>query len=189
MQLKPFLEALYDGPVIASVKDDEGLADALLSQCRVIFLLYGNVITIADLVARVKDAGKLVLVHLDLVDGLALRDISVEFIARHTLADGIITTKPQLARRAKALGLIALQRFFLLDSLALQNVHKQLEQDCCDLIEVLPGIMPKVIRALAATTGKPIIAGGLIADKEDVTSALSAGAIAVSSTNREIWFL
>ncbi|MEG1720939.1 MAG: glycerol-3-phosphate responsive antiterminator, partial [Pseudoflavonifractor sp.] len=39
------------------------------------------------------------------------------------------------------------------------------------------------------TTGKPIIAGGLIADKEDVTSALSAGAIAVSSTNREIWFL
>lgn len=35
----------------------------------------------------------------------------------------------------------------------------------------------------------PIIAGGLISEKDSVMSALSAGAMAVSSTNHEVWKL
>ena len=38
-----------------------------------------------------------------------------------------------------------------------------------------------------AVEGNPIIAGGLISDKESVMAALSAGAIAVSSTNHGVW--
>ena len=34
-----------------------------------------------------------------------------------------------------------------------------------------------------------VIAGGLIADKEDVMGALEAGAVAVSSTNPGVWEL
>ncbi len=189
MMVNDFLNALYDCPVAASVKDDQGLERALCSQCGAVFLLYGSVLSIAELVAQIKAAGKLALVHLDLVEGLAQRDVSVEFIARATQADGIITTRPQLAKKAKSLGLISLQRFFLLDSLALESLRKQLEQDTCDLVEVLPGAMPKVLRQLSDVIRKPFIAGGLIADKEDVTAALSAGAVAVSSTKEEIWFL
>lgn len=189
MKRDAFLDILYDSPVIASVKDAAGLELALRSQCGAVFLLYGSVLELDTLVARVKSTGKAVLVHQDLVDGLAQRDAAVEFIAARTAADGIITTRPALAKRAKALGLLALQRFFLLDSMALENMSRQLEQDCCDLIEVLPGIMPRVIRELSATVRKPIVAGGLIRDKEDVTSALSAGAVGVSSTREDVWFL
>lgn len=189
MRLREFLDALYDCPVVASVKDLEGLEAALESDCRVIFLLSSGLLELEEQVERIKGAGKLALVHLDLVDGLAAREASVDYIARRTRADGIITTRPQLARRAKALGLISLQRFFLLDSMAVDNLRRQLEQDGCDLIEVLPGAMPKVIQGLAASTRKPIIAGGLICDKEDVTGALAAGAVAVSSTSRAVWFL
>jgi len=49
--------------------------------------------------------------------------------------------------------------------------------------------MPKVIRKISGSTDKPIIAGGLISDKEDVINALAAGAVSVSSTQRAIWFL
>mgnify|MGYP003276713566 FL=1 len=189
MALSVFLDALYDCPVVASVKDEAGLERALASQCRVVFLLFGSVLNIAALVARVKGAGKLALVHLDLVEGLAQRDVSVDFLARDTRADGVITTRPQLARHAKGLGLISLQRFFLLDSMAVENMRKTLEQDGCDLIEVLPGAMPKVLRGLTASIRKPVIAGGLICDKEDVTGALAAGAVAVSSTSEDVWFL
>ncbi|WP_352427367.1 glycerol-3-phosphate responsive antiterminator, partial [Enterocloster asparagiformis] len=35
----------------------------------------------------------------------------------------------------------------------------------------------------------PIIAGGLIADKEDVMNALEAGALAISSTNQKVWLM
>ena len=189
MKLRTFLDALYDCPVVASVKDEAGLEEALRSDCRVLFLLFGSLLDLTGHVERAKAAGKLVLVHLDLVEGLAPREVSVDYIARQTRADGVITTRPQLAKRARALGLISLQRFFLLDSMAVDSLRRSLEQDSCDLIEVLPGVMPKVIRQLAATVRKPIIAGGLIQDKEDVTGALAAGAVAVSSTSRSVWFL
>ena len=58
-----------------------------------------------------------------------------------------------------------------------------------DVIEVLPGLMPKAIRRLVSYTSVPVIAGGLIGDREDVISMLSAGALAISSTNEDIWFL
>ena len=75
----------------------------------------------------------------------------------------------------------------LLDSMALKNVERHFSQESADLVEVLPGLMPKIIRQLCRTTGRPIIAGGLITDKEDVTGALGAGAVAVSSTNPAVW--
>ena len=181
------LELLADGPVIAAVKDEAGLAAALTSDVAVIFLLYGDVLTIGDMASRVHQAGKKVFVHLDLVDGLASREIAADFIARNTVADGVLSTKAGLCRRAKDLGLIAIQRFFLLDSMALKNIEHPPTHDPSDLIEVLPGLMPKMIRRIIGITGKPVIAGGLISDKEDVTGALGAGAVAVSTTNPAVW--
>lgn len=181
------LELLADGPVIAAVKDDEGLAAALNSDVSVVFLLYGDLLSLGTLVQRIHDAGKVVFVHLDLVEGLAAREISVDFVAKHTAADGVLSTKAALTRRAKELGLAAIQRFFLLDSMAIKNIEKQLPLGASDLIEVLPGLMPKIIRQVVSLAGRPVIAGGLITDKDDVTRALSAGAVAVSSTNAAVW--
>jgi glycerol uptake operon antiterminator len=150
-------------------------------------VLYGTVVDIADIVCTARAAGKAVIVHIDLIDGLAARDVAVDFIVQNTKADGIISTKPALVRRAKEKGLVGIRRFFLLDSLAMCNMEKQLAADTPDLVEVLPGTMPKTLRQVVAKTQVPIIAGGLIADKEDVVNALSAGAVAVSSTNAAVW--
>ena len=65
----------------------------------------------------------------------------------------------------------------------------QLSQNGADLVEVLPGAMPKAIAQLAASIQKPIIAGGMIRDKEDVTRALGAGAVGISASNETIWGL
>ena len=186
MERNQLLNLLAAGPVIAAVKGGDGLEAALDSDVPVIFLLSGDILSVADAAARVRKAGKRVFVHLDLIDGLAAREVSADFIARQTAADGIISTKAALTRRGRELGLVTIQRFFLLDSMALDNIQRQKAQDC-DLIEVLPGLMPKIIRRVAQLTGKPVIAGGLISDKEDVTAALSAGAVAVSTTNPAVW--
>ena len=85
--------------------------------------------------------------------------------------------------------MLAVQRFFMLDSIALVNIEKRLSFEAADAVEILPGAMPKVIRRLAAIVRKPVIAGGLISDKEDVLNALGAGAMAVSSSNPEVWLL
>ena len=181
------LNLLEGGPVIASVKNDQGLDAALESDVPVIFLLYGDVLTVGELTRRAHEAGKVVFVHLDLVDGLASREICVDFIAHNTVADGVLSTKASMSRRAKELGLLSVQRFFLLDSMAIESIQKHHAQDTSDLIEVLPGLMPKIIRQVKETVNKPVIAGGLIRQKEDVTAALAAGAVAVSATSPEVW--
>lgn len=42
---KLFKEALEDSPIIAAVKDDEGLSRCLTSDSRIIFILYGDIVT------------------------------------------------------------------------------------------------------------------------------------------------
>ncbi len=188
-----FYDAVEANPVIAAVKSDTGLQAAVeMEEIQVIFVLYGDVCTIPEILERIKAAGKKAMVHIDLIAGLSAKEISVEFIARQTRADGIITTKPALVRRAKELGIFAVLRFFVIDSLALKNIEN-LEMQCGtsrpDFIEVLPGVMPKVLGRIAKVSRIPMIAGGLITEKEDVIAALSVGAIAVSSTNQDVWKL
>ena len=65
-----FLDALEVSPVIAAVKDDEGVDACLKSESQVVFILYGDICTIPEIVSKVKAAGKLAVVHLDLIHGL-----------------------------------------------------------------------------------------------------------------------
>lgn len=182
-----FLDALHDAPVIAAVKSDEDLSRAMTSDCAAIFFLYGTILNIAELVKTAKAGGKLALVHVDLVEGLSSRDnIAVDFLADNTLADGVISTRPNLIRRAKERGLISVQRFFLLDSIAYENVLRQSSN--ADVVDILPGTMPRVLARLSAQLRQPLIASGLLADKQDVISALGAGAVAVSTTSEALWF-
>lgn len=181
------LDQLGDDPVIASVKDDAALAEVLRSDRAVVFVLYGSVLDVADIVQRCKDAGKTVLVDVDLLDGFAARDVVVTWLAQHTAADGVLSAKSNLVRAAKRAGLVAVQRFFLVDSFSYHQLPRVVDQAKPDAIEILPGCMPRVITWLRDDTDVPVIAGGLVCDKADVMAALGAGAVAVASSNRDVW--
>ena len=128
------------------------------------------------------------MVHVDLVGGLSPRDIAVDYLKNNTETDGIITTKPSLIKRAKELTMYTVHRYFLLDSMAYDNIISQQHQvSGRTFIEVLPGAMPKVIQRLCKEIRVPVIAGGLITDRESVMGALSSGAAAVSSTNHRMY--
>ena len=187
-------QKLYDmieaNPVIAAVKDMAGLeACCLVEEVKVIFVLFGDICNIDAIVKRIKLSDKVAMIHIDLVSGLNSKEIAVDYIKYHTAADGIISTRPVMLRRARELSLYTVLRVFVLDSMAFDNIEKQMNQVRPDMIEILPGLMPKVIRRVCRIAKVPVIAGGLISEKEDVMAALSAGAMAVSSTNRMVWEL
>ena len=180
-------DALSDNPIIMAIKDEEGLKACLkMPEETVVFVLYGEVATIADITKQLKESGKQVMVHMDLIAGLSAREEAVDFIAKYTQADGIISTRYEQIKRGKQLNLSTIYRIFVIDSKALSNVNRHIG-DYADIVEILPGLMPKIITRMRKALGVPIIAGGLIADKEDVIQALDAGAIAISTTNREVW--
>ena len=171
---KEFREALEDSPIIAAIKDDEGLKKCKESDSQVIFILYGDICSISDIVNEVKTSGKIAMVHIDLINGLSSKEIAVDFIKKYTEADGIITTKPAL---------------FVIDSMAYENIEKQLRAARPDLIEILPALMPKVVKRICKMSSTPVIAGGLVSEKEDIMELLDAGVTSVSSTNTDIWFV
>ena len=160
------MELLESSPVIAAVKDENGLKRSFESECQVVFIL-----------------------HADLTAGLSQKEVAVDFIRQNTQADGIISTKPLLVKRAVELGLFGIQRTFIIDSMAMNTTKKQIDAFRPDLIEVMPGIMPKVLKEIRAYTKIPIIAGGLISDKKDIMAAFNAGADAISTTKEELWFV
>lgn len=179
-------EIIEDTPVIMAVKDWAGVHQCIGQESKVVFILFGDICNIDEIVKMVKDAGKLAIVHMDLITGLGNKEISVDYIRKSTEADGIISTKPAMIKRGKELDLFTILRFFLLDSIALENVMKQ-DGSFADMIEILPGIMPKVTRCVTESLSIPVICGGLISDKEDIINALSAGAVAISTTNPVAW--
>jgi glycerol uptake operon antiterminator len=190
---RAFIEKLEANPVIAAIKDEKELEKAIETDCEIIFILYGDVCTIEGIVKRIKDSGKIAMVHIDLITGLNnSKEISVDFIKNNTKADGIITTKGNLIGRAKELGLYTVLRYFVIDSMALVNIEKQDKHGVTqpDVIEILPGIvLPKVIKKVNAVSRVPVLAGGLISDRDDVMNALNNGVLAVSTTNEAVWQL
>jgi glycerol uptake operon antiterminator len=187
-------QKLYDlieaSPVIAAVKDMEGLkACCEAEDVKVVFVLFGDICNIDSIVKEIKQSGKVVMVHIDLIAGLSSKEIAVDYIKNYTEVDGIISTRPAMIKRAKELSLYTTLRVFILDSMAFENIEKQVNQVRPDIIEILPGLMPKMIRRVSRLVKVPVIAGGLISEKEDVMAALLAGAISVSSTNQDVWKL
>lgn len=189
MRQREILEEFEDCPVVAAIKDEDGLNRCLSSDIQIVFVLYGDICNIGGIVERLKEAGKTVLIHIDLIGGLSSREIAVTFLHNTTSADGIISTKPGIIKQARELGMFAIMRFFVIDSIAFESIKRQTENVRPDMIEVLPGVMPKVISRICAGTRTPVIAGGLIADKEDIMAALGAGAVSISTTNQQVWFM
>lgn len=183
-----FFKLMEANPVIAAIKNTEGLETCqTCKEIKIVFILYGNICNICRIVEKVKEAGKIAIVHIDLVEGLSGKETAVDFIKEQTAADGIISTKPALVKRGKELGLYGILRIFMLDSMSFKNIQRQLNCVKPDALEILPGLMPKIIRRVSKMTKVLIIAGGLISEKEDVVAALSAGAVSVSTTNTAVW--
>ncbi|MEK8127579.1 glycerol-3-phosphate responsive antiterminator [Paenibacillus filicis] len=179
----------YWGParIIPAVRKQEDLLVACRSDCPVIFLLIGDLLTSENYVGQVLRAGKKVFLHVDFIGGLSGDPIVMKYIAERLRPTGIISTKSHFVKHAKKNGLLAVQRLFLIDTSALEQGIHNIEQSEPDAVEIMPGLIPRVITQLRERTALPIIAGGLIQEHSEIDIALQAGASAVSMGNRQLW--
>lgn len=183
---KELYDCLEDNPIIAAVHENL-FDDALACPCDVIFLLGGNLLTLEDKIKAAKSAGKIIFVHIDLADGIGKDKAGVGFIARLG-ADGIISTRANLIRFAKESGLLTVQRFFVYDTQGVESINSVLYNNLPDVVEIMPGVIGKIIEQFSRV-GAPLIAGGLIETKGEVTDALNMGACAVSTGKKELWYM
>ena len=183
------MDILESAPIIAAVRDEAGLVKVMDSPAQVVFLLHATLTGVREQVERIKASGKLCFVHLEMIAGLSRDLVALEYLRSEAAPDGIITTKPNLVQPAKDLGLYTVQRLFILDSLSIQTGLKMIQSNHTDLIEIMPGIIPKVITEIKKHSRLPVIAGGMISTKEEIIELLKVGVIAVSTSSAELWSL
>ena len=174
------IDALERSPVIAAVRDEK-FDDAINSEVEVIFYLKANLLTIKKQINKAVEKNKMIFVHIDLAEGIGRDKTGIEFLAQIGVS-GIISTRNQLITAAKDKGLLTVQRFFALDSQGLESI----KDSSADFIEIMPGVIPKVIEKFSVQSN-PLIAGGLIETKAEVVLALQSGATAVSTGKKELW--
>ena len=184
--MSDIITCLECNPVIAAIGDDKW-QQALNSPSQVIFYMSANLLTIAERVRQAHDAGKYILIHLDLADGIGKDRSGLRYLSQCG-ADGILSTKGQLIRHAREQGLFAVQRFFAVDSAGAEGIGEVFRSTNPNLIEIMPGVVTKVIKT-CADSGIPVIAGGLLQTKAEVTEALSAGATAISTGSPDLWYI
>ncbi|MFC5653232.1 glycerol-3-phosphate responsive antiterminator [Paenibacillus solisilvae] len=180
---------LETNPVIAAVRDVKLIEKAVRSPVKVIFLMTGDIFTINHCVETAQAREKIIFLHVDLIKGIASDKEGVKYLAEKVKPDGIVSTKSHLIQSAKKEGLLAVKHLFLLDSHAFETGIGNVLELNPDAIELMPGLMPRIIRETSKAVACPVIAAGLIKSSKEAQEALNAGAKAVAVGAPELWTL
>ena len=174
------------GKIIAAVQTDEDFEIALKSNVKTIFCLSVDIMELKYLVQKAHKHEKKLFIHLDLTTGLGKDKSGIEF-AKLAGIDGILSTRTNLIKAARECGLDTVQRFFIVDSHSIDTTLESLKASKSDMIEVMPGVAPKIIKRLKSRTDVTIIAGGLIDEMDEVKIAIESGACAISTSDKNLW--
>lgn len=186
--INPFLRSLKRKSVIAGIKQPADADAAMAAGVEIMFLLTGSIFDLKALVDRVHDGGGLLFAHVDLLRGIGKDPQGMRFLAREIGIDGMLSTRSHLIRAAKDEGLYTVQRFFMLDSEALNTAVNVLTKSKPDAVEILPAlVLPNIRHRLPVADLPPIIGGGLVETEAELQGVLQARIQAVSTSRRELW--
>ncbi|MBS4191881.1 glycerol-3-phosphate responsive antiterminator [Bacillus sp. FJAT-49705] len=152
-----------------------------------VFLLLGNVQNIKEYVDVFKKENIPVYVHIEMIQGLKLDSYGLTFISKYVKPDGVITTKTNMVTKCKQHNLKTILRSFMIDSEMLKNTIEAAISLKPDILEIMPSTTTYVIKEIKKKTDIPIITGGLVDTIDIFERSLKDGAIAVSTSNSDIW--
>ena len=182
------LRTLRKYPIIPSLQRQEDIPALGASRARIALISSGSILNIEERTRELLRSGKIVLVHIDLIQGLGRDAAAVGFLKEKVGVDGIVTPNRHLVMAARKRGLITVHRLFVHDSPSITTGLKVLEMSNPDFIEVLPGLMVlKVMAILRKQFSQPVIGAGLIKTPEEVKLLLTAGAVGVDTSAKNLW--
>ncbi len=179
---------MYDKRIIAAVRAEKDFEYALLSDANLLFDLSPDINTLYQKAKSAHKHDKKLYIHIDLAKGVGKDREAIEFIKKFEV-DGIISTRVNIIKYAREAGFNTVQRFFAVDSQSVETTVESIKASKPDMIEIMPGVIPKVITLLKSKVSMPIIAGGLISTETEAKTAIESGAWAVSTGKTDLWGL
>lgn len=184
--MERIMEMILANSVIAAVRSRESFDEAVKSGSELIFDLAPDISDIAEKAKCCHAAGKKLFIHLDLASGIGKDKSGIDYV-KNMGVDGIISTRANIIKLAREASLHTVQRFFAVDSQSVATAAESRKNSKADMIEIMPGVIPKVISDLRKLVSVPIIAGGLIESEAEIKSVIAAGAAAVSTGKASLW--
>lgn len=187
---EPFGSLLNRSRIIPAIRGTEYIKSAIASPSLIVWLLYGTPLTLPEIARQVRSAGKLPIANLDLLTGFAHDSDGIELLAAEGVA-GVVSTRQSALRAAHAQGMIAVQRTFVVDSIAVGNITRALQHFLPDAIELLPAAAaPLCVSHLrAAQPQLPVIATGLVTSMRQVEDLFQCGVSSVATSDVSLWVL
>ena len=183
---EPFLGALRANPVVPAVRGpDSALVAALAGDHPAIFVLGGDIF---EVLGRIGSQGRRprIYVNVDLVGGIAADASGLRFLSGRV--EGIISTHRHVIELAKTSGLMTIQRLFAIDSGAVERGLKLIRRAEPDFVEILPALAYcEIAERYSAVLDLPVLAGGLLKTRKDISTILEAGAVGVSTSHQGLW--
>lgn len=174
-------------PIIAAVRDVDLIDRAAESPVSAIFLMTGDIFTLKNCIEAARAAKKAIFLHVDLIRGIANDREGIRYIAKVLAPDGIVSTKSHLLTSARKEGLLTVQHVFLIDTHAYETGVRGIKEFRPDAVELMPGLMPRVIADMKREVRCPIVTAGLIKHVSEVARAIRAGAAAAAIGKSELW--
>lgn len=171
-------------PAISNYKQLKVFLTASLTYC---VLLDFQLAELNEVIHELKHHKKKVLVHMDLIKGLAANEFGAIYLIQQLKVDGIISTKTSPLIVAKKRRIIAIQRIFLKDSLSLEKSLNVVQKLQPDYLEILPAISTPVLPYIISKSGCKVVCGGLIQSIHEIDACLQNGAVSVTTSNPELW--
>ena len=135
-----------------------------------------------------KKAGKGIFIKLGEIEGLREEsDATMRYLAEELRVDGLISNKTKVLMKGKKAGLITMYTAFILDTKAFMTSFKNIRNISPDIVELRPGLIPKVVREFRRKSDIPIWATGLISERSEVEELKRAGASSVVASREYLW--
>ena len=185
---KTFEENLQKSKLIAAIKHPKSIERAIKYKKNIaaVILMTGNILTVKQYVDVLQKEGLPVILHVEKIGGLQVDDYGIDFIA-NVNPFAIVTTKSNIIKKAKSRGLFVIQRVFLIDTEVYDNLLQNVDRFQADMIEIMPSRVTSFLEKLSKVSPIPIITGGLLTTAYHAKEALEHGAVAVTTSNTDLW--
>lgn len=175
-------------PVIATLFGVELFDTFLESAAEICIVANVDLRRLHPVVAALTKAGKYVIVNIDSCDGLSQDKGGVEYLADIGVTS-LVSTRVATIQRGNRAGLVTMQKVFVTDRSTWPRSVKALEQSDPNLVQLMPAPMLSHLSTQDRKALPPIVTSGFVCNKGDVLGALKNGAVAVSTSDSELWNL
>ncbi len=173
--------------IIPAISDHKKLKKFLESDLVFGILMNFHLAQLEELVRQMKDHHKKVLIHSELIKGLASDEYGAIYLIQSLKVDGIISSKPKVIEVCQKRGIIGIYRFFIKDTISLEQsldigIHLKPAY-----VEILPSSCLDLVEEIKNKLHCEVLLGGLIRSQEQIDACFKAGAIAVTTSQVDLW--